>query len=348
MKKYKIGICGFLDREIYGENGQTMRTITVQKELQNFYGEENVLSISSHIWRKRPFKFLFQIINMSRKCENIIIFPDRNGIKVILTLFCILNVFKKYNLYYNVIGAWLPEELSQNKRLLKRVKKIDKIFVETNTLKKQLEELNVTNTKIFRNFKQLTPLQEVNSESLNEPYKLCFFSRVTKLKGIENAINVVKRANLEGYPCSFDIYGPIDKNYKDEFEEIIKELPDYIKYKGSVDAFKSVETLKDYYIQLFPTLYKTEGIPGSIIDSFFAGTPVLASQWNSCFDLITDMYTGITYKFGDEEDFYEKLIYCFKNKELVNEMKKNCLKEALEYDPKKLIEVVTEEIDKKN
>ena len=46
-------------------------------------------------------------------------------------------------------------------------------------------------------------------------------------------------------------------------------------------------------MQIFPTRFTTEGIPGSIIDSYYAGVPVLASKWNSFDDVIEDGKTGV-------------------------------------------------------
>lgn len=53
---------------------------------------------------------------------------------------------------------------------------------------------------------------------------------------------------------------------------------------------KAVEIISKYHYQIFPTRYKTEGIPGSIIDSFFSGTPVIASKWDSVNDVLEDGY----------------------------------------------------------
>lgn len=295
-----------MDRIIAGENGQTMRTITVCKELENYYGKENVCSISSHIWRKHPFRFFLQIVHMAGTCKNIIIFPDQNGIKVILPLFFLLRIILGFNLYYNVVGAWLPDFLIQNKIIMYFVNNLDGIFVETKTLKHSLQSLGITKVVLFKNFKQLRVKNEIVDEKFDEPYKFCFFSRVTKLKGIEDAIEAVIEINKTSLRCILDIYGPVDPAYKEQFCLLESRFPEYIKYKGCVDAFQSVEIVSKYYIQLFPTLYKTEGIPGSIVDSYFSGTPIIASEWNSSRDVIDDSETGIIYEFGKKEELKKK------------------------------------------
>ena len=38
-----------------------------------------------------------------------------------------------------------------------------------------------------------------------------------------------------------------------------------------MDSEKTVKTLENYYLLLFPTKFRTEGIPGTIIDALSAG-----------------------------------------------------------------------------
>ena len=79
---------------------------------------------------------------------------------------------------------------------------------------------------------------------------------------------------------------------------------------------------------LFPTLlYYTEGIPGTIIDALSAGVPVLAGQWESCFDVLSEK-DSITYKLGDVEELYKKLKFCAENIDTINAYRKECLKSS--------------------
>jgi len=88
---------------------------------------------------------------------------------------------------------------------------------------------------------------------------------------------------------------------------------------------------------LFPTKFATEGFPGTILDGFCAGVPVLSARWNSCTDIVEEGVNGITFGFCDFEDMYEKLLYIKENPDIVNSMKNNCIESAKSYSP----EVVT-------
>jgi hypothetical protein len=58
--------------------------------------------------------------------------------------------------------------------------------------------------------------------------------------------------------------------------------------------------LKDYFALLFPTHFYTEGIPGTVIDAYAAGIPVISAKWESYSDVIDEGVTGIGYKDGAE------------------------------------------------
>ena len=48
-------------------------------------------------------------------------------------------------------------------------------------------------------------------------------------------------------------------------------------------------------------------IPGTVIDAYAAGVPVISAKWESFADLIRDGETGIGYPFGDENALEEIL-----------------------------------------
>ena len=65
--------------------------------------------------------------------------------------------------------------------------------------------------------------------------------------------------------------------------------------------------LKNYFLLAFPTKFYTEGIPGTILDAYAAGVPVIASKWESFFDVIEEGKTGIGYEFDNQKEL-EKIL----------------------------------------
>lgn len=330
----KIGICGIYGMGPDFSGGQPVKVRTVTEELIKEYGKKNVLIANTFRWKKNPLKLLFNCFLLFKNCENIIMLPAQNGIKVFSWIFLGLNILFGRKVHYIVIGGWLPDFLKEDKKLRKRVASFFGVYVETESMKIALESLGLNNIYIMNNFKKLKQAENILF-NYSEPYKLCVFSRITENKGIEDAINAVMKINadLGREVYHLDLYGHLDKNYAKKFNSIMEKVPPYIKYNGVAEPEKSVEVIRNYFIQLFPTRFKTEGIPGSIIDSYFAGVPVLASKWNSFYDVIDEGKTGLGFEFANYDNFILKLKEIADKPSTIIEMKKHCIEKSIVYSP---------------
>ena len=338
---YKYGICGHFGNGFELLNGQTIKTKIVTEELEKALGKDQILKVDSHNWKSNPLRLVIKCYLLVKRCENVVVLPAHNGVKVFIPLFLILNMIFHKRLHYVLIGGWLPQLLKSNAWLIKKVSSFNGVYVETNSVIENLNKLGINNTYLLTNFKRLQILCEnyLNFD-ICTPHKLCTFSRVTDMKGIEDAVEVVKRINENtgDIVYSLDIYGPIDQDYQIRFNTIKEAFPDYIQYKGSIGFNDSVDTLRNYFLLLFPTRYQTEGIPGTIIDAYAAGLPVVASEWNSAREIVTDNETGYVYKFMSNEELEGCLLRIMKDPNAVISMKPNCLRKAKQYSPETVIE----------
>lgn len=122
MKKVcVIGHFGFGENLL---NGQTIKTKIVTKELDKQFGADQVIKIDTHGGVKSLPLVVFQMIKAFKECENIIIFPAHNGIKIFVPLCNSINLFFHRRLHYVVIGGWLPSFLKDKSNLKKRFGKI--------------------------------------------------------------------------------------------------------------------------------------------------------------------------------------------------------------------------------
>lgn len=330
---YKITICGHFGGNKKFFDGQTIKTKNLYHELVNKYGENQINKIDTYNWKKHPIRLLKKCINASKTSKNIIILPAHKGVKVFVPLFVHLKRKYKFNLYYDVIGGWLPEYITDKPKLTKKLQLFDKIFVETKKMKSELEKKGFSNIEILVNFKNIKPLKENDLfYNFTEPYPICTFSRVMPEKGIEDAIKVVKNINkkLNRTVYKLDIYGSIDPSYIEKFNALKEEFPDYIQYKGCVDSDKSINVLKYYYLLLFPTRFKTEGIPGTIIDALFCGVPVIATKWENASDILENDKTGYLVELNDTKNFEKKLVECLDKNRVLN-LKKDLIIKANNY-----------------
>lgn len=327
-----IGHFGFGENLL---NGQTVKTKIVTKELKNQLGKDEVLTIDTHGGNKKLLKLSLKLLHTMKKVKNIIIMPAHNGIRFFAPLLAFFNNFFHIKLHYVVIGGWLPEFLESRKELQNSLKKFNGIYVETNTMKNNLEKLGFKNVYILPNCKELNILKEDELiYATSKPFKLCTFSRVMKEKGIEDAVNAVEEINKQYGETIFtlDIYGQVDSSQIEWFENLKKKFSSNIKYKGIVPFDQSTNVLKEYYALLFPTNFYTEGIPGTIIDAYASGVPVIASKWESYDDLI-DNKVGYGYSFGNYNELVAILYKIVKNPKEIEKMKKNCILEAKKYLP---------------
>lgn len=328
-------------------NGQTVKTKIIANELEKQLGEEQVLKIDSCGGKKVLLKMFFKAICALKNSKNVIILPAHNGLRFFAPILTFFNRFYKRKLFYIVIGGWLAQFLEKRKKLEKQLKRFDGIYVETNTMKKALENKGFQNIYIMPNCKDLKILQE---EELvyptGEPYRLCTFSRVMKEKGIEDAVNAVKSINEElGRTIyTLDIYGQIDEKQTEWFNELQKSFPEYIRYGGLVAYDKSVEVLKNYFALLFPTRFYTEGIPGTIIDAYSAGVPVISAKWENYTDVCVEGKTALSYPIWANNDLKEILKNSLDRRERLLEMKKLCLQEAKKYTKERLWDILAQNL----
>ena len=335
----KIGVIGYFGSENVCSDGQSVKTRIIAEELSRIY-PDSVLTYNTLGGVKRILYHVFYLCKFTFKCDNIIILPAHNSLRIFAPILAFLNFFLNRRLHYIVIGGWLPEFLAKRKWLKKTLLKFNYIYVETSTMKRKLEANGFSNVIIMPNCKDLSVLS-LNQirDNYTAPYRLCTLSRVIDKKGIEDAINVVKTINEKSNKIVFqlDIYGPVADSYENRFAELKRNFPNYISYKGIVPFDKTVEVLKDYFLLLFPTHYFTEGIPGTILDAYAAGVPVVYSRWVNCADLIADGKEGLGFEFDNYDEFLKLMFRISENPSLIKEMKPNCLNAAMRFTTEKVI-----------
>lgn len=337
----RVSVIGHFAFGQEASDGQTIKTKILTRELTRQLGENEVNAIDTHGGIKSLFKAPFQVISALKKSKNVIMLPAHNGLRVYGRLLPMLRTFfRGRKIHYAVIGGWLPEFVRERSGLAASLKKFDGIYVETNTMKKALEAQGFDNVFVMPNCKELKILNEDELVySTQEPYKLCTFSRVMKEKGIGDAAEAVKAVNekLGRTAFTLDIYGKVDDAQTEWFDELKKTFPEYVRYGGLVPFDKSVDVLKNYFALLFPTHYHTEGIPGTIIDAYAAGVPVISAKWESFFDIVEDGKSGLGYEFGNSNNLFEILLEIANKPDTINVFKIYCLSQAKGYIPQSVV-----------
>lgn len=327
-------------------NGQTVKTKIITDEVQRQLGTDQVLKIDTHGGWKTLLKAPFQVFRALRKSRNVLLFPAHNGLRVYAPLLWLQRrFFQGRRIHYVVIGGWLPQFSADRPWLARMLRTFDGIYVETKTMYTALEKQGYTNLHVLPNCKDLTVLTEQELVYPDAaPYRLCTFSRVMREKGIEDAVDAVRTVNERlGYTAyTLDIYGQVDAAQTQWFDELQTSFPDYVRYAGCVDAHQSVAVLQSYFALLFPTRFYTEGIPGTIIDAYAAGVPVISARWASFADIVEEGRTGWGYTFECREELEAVLLQAAQTPQVLLKLKENCIRKALDYIPSTAVSVLTD------
>ena len=345
MKDIKIFICGNFGYKSNQIDGQTVKTHQLKDVMIKKMGRNNVVYVDTSYAKTKPIFTFNEIKRHIKNSTHLIMLPGSNGLRILLPLFIRWKKKLKIDIRYVVIGGWLPDFLEKKKRYLSLCKKLNKIYVETKSMKRKLIDMGLQNVGVLTNFKDYNFSRESISR-VGNIFKLVYFSRIFKEKGIELAIKSVNKINKKFRKelIVLDIYGPISSNYKKEFKKQIAESEEYICYKGFLDPDNIYKELSNYDLMIFPTFCKTECFPGAIIDSYISGVPVLASNWQHSNEVIKENETGKLFISQDIEDLTNKLEFMINNPDLIYKMKQNCLEEAKKYNADLVIDGLIEDM----
>ena len=341
----KVTVIGHFDWQDNNMIGAVVKARNIYEELQNQFNPKQVAYVDIYEWRKRIGSVLIDIVISFVTSKNIVLVcSDTSG--ALMTLLTRLKRVFHNKILYCVVGGDMAEILESHPERIEGLACIDKLFVETSDCLQGLERIGLRNASILKNFKHIEAVNKNDlSKTFEKPYRFCTFSRVVEQKGITDAILAIHRVN-EDYGqriCSLDIYGSIDPTYKEKFELLLEENSDS-RYCGVINSNKSVAVLKEYYCLLFPTKYQTEGIPGTIIDGFAAGLPIICSDWIRCRQIVEDGKNGIVYPFGDFDALIESIKIAVNNQESFGKLRYGCLDSFTLYEPEIAIAPLVEEM----
>lgn len=313
--------------------GQTAKCRSLKYALESHYRGVCLNFIDTYKWKRNPFKLLFSCLKAAKNSDVVLVALSENGAKMLLPLFCRLRSKKQFKLGYIVIGSWVTQLVAKDGKFKKTLESMDAVFAETPGMVDGLEGVGFRNIKYVPNFKDL-PIEDVSSRPETVlPLRLCTLSRVRMEKGITHAANVARRLNKEfgRQVITIDVYGPVHDPYKREFDSLLKR-DSGLRYCGTVGSNETVGVIRKYDALLFPTLYQ-EGFPGTVVDAYAAGLPLIASKWDYADRLIEDGLTGLLYDFGSEEALHDVLNEVVLKPSLLDAMRTNCVLEAEKYMP---------------
>ncbi|MGN6802066.1 MAG: glycosyltransferase family 4 protein, partial [Ginsengibacter sp.] len=166
-----------------------------------------------------------------------------------------------------------------------------------------------------------------------KPFKIVYMARIMLEKGIDIIFDFALHLKLINFPTNtilIDFYGPITKKDEKLFFDKIKEF-DYLNYKGIVDPKDVYKKMAEYDILILPTRYEGEGFPGTILDAYMCGIPVIVSNWKYLPEYVENGITGFVFDLNNLNMFYDSIFKLYHDRRLLLEMKISAHKKSEEF-----------------
>lgn len=331
----KILVLGYFGYQTNQLDGQTVKTRDVYRLAKEQLTDCDVEYFDTQSLQKSKlllFKMFFKVMC----CKTLFYLPAHNNLKVFFPVIFILSQLFRFKIHYFVVGGWLREYLTHlpiHRFMLSRIKGI---HTETKRLKKELEGYySFNNVDIFPNFRffEFTP-----KPSESEKLRIVFMARVMKQKGLDwifDLADYISEHNLQD-KYSITFFGSETEEEKEYFENNVAKY-DFVEYKGTLQPKEIHETLSKYDVMLLPTHFYTEGLPGSVVDAYISGIPVIATEWKHSHEFVDDGKSGFIVPFENgKQQMIDRVMYLEEDRTLLREMKANALIKRMEFAPPKL------------
>lgn len=282
--------------------------------------------IDTDSWRDHPVSLIGKIVWGILQSKVIILCSFDIGAAKVLNL--LSRIGKRKVIYYFVGGGELHKSIRTGKYPLAWYKDLRKIFVESQVMVDDLNQMGLSNTYLMRNFRNAH--HELTCQLAGQTLKFVFFARVIEEKGIRLALQAVTSLLTHGYDIRFDFYGPVDSEYFKTLEMFLNEK---VQYKGCInpDGKSEYKILSQYDVLLLPTFYPQEGFPGTIIDAYISGLAVISSDFEYAKEFV-DNSTGRICSMNNVDSLYECMEELILNPTLVNQLKQAAKARSFEYD----------------
>lgn len=282
-----IGNFGYKGNQL---DGQTVKTRNVCLLLEEM-GYQKIKTIDTS-YKSNVFK-LFQIIF---KKHLIIFVGAENAFKYLLPFISKAAALNKSEVHYFHVGNVLIDMIEKNPKRLKLLRDLKMNYPETKGMADKLNGFGLHNQKVIHNFRVLKKLDTEVEKQSKRKIRLVYLGRILKEKGIDLILEAYEmlKEEFEKGKIELDFYGQIVDESLDFKNQIKGKIG--IRYIGHLEPEYIHKTLAVYNALLFPTYFHEEGFPGTILDAYLAGIPVIASEWMYNPELVESNVDGLLFE----------------------------------------------------
>lgn len=321
MKYIVIGNFAGITNQLCGQSVKTRSIYNLAKEIIptiDYFDTQNIsynkLSIFTMLW-----KFCIS--------DYVIYLPAARNMTWFFPIFYLLSLFSRTNILQFEIGNWMVDLLAEKPIHRWMLGRINQFYAETQNSKRELECLyNLKNISIFSNFRYFNfKRTEISRSKDDSKLRLVFCARINRKKGLDYIFSLGDYLIKESLDkiVTITFYGPVFEKDKEYFFNNLNKYS-FMKYGGMLQQNLISEKLQSYDCMLLPTQYYTEGLPGSIIDAYIVGIPVIVTKWKNAEEYVKNDITGIIVPFKDgQKEFNQSIVELIYNKEKLQFLKDN-------------------------
>ena len=335
-----IGSFGFGEGSPSGQRVKSQNVYHLLKETGNTVSFIEMIGIM-----KRPLTFL-RMVKEIWNSDAVFCMPAQRNLVTVFPIICRIARIKKVSVHYIVVGGWLAEFLEERKQLQRLLSSIAGIHCQTQELSDTLtKKYGFRNADVFPNFR----ITDFKSTPHHTPgvLKLVFMARINKLKGLDIIFaigDLIKKAKINY--VTIDFYGPIHDEDKSYFEQNVEKY-DFMRYIKSLDPSEIYTTLEQYDAMLLPTHYYTEGFPGSVLDAYISGIPVIVTKWQYATEFVDHGISGLIVPFDDDgSEMFTKICNVLEDESFLSNLKQGASSKWKKYSPEVAIKQLEDYLNK--
>lgn len=325
----KILVLGYFGYHTNQLDGQTVKTRNLLDLLKQKFSDVGYFDTQSFRYDKYGVcRMLIKILYSRTICY----LPAQNNLLYIFPFLFVLAKVFRIKLLYFIVGGWLVEFLADKPFHRWMLRHLDGIFSETQLMKILLDErYGIRGVEVFPNFRMVshTPVPHHTNGQL----KLVFLARINRMKGLDTLFMLAGhiREKYHHDEVTLDFYGHVNEEDAAYFYQEVEKFP-FVRYRGELQPQDIYRTIEQYDVMLLPTHYYTEGLPGTVLDAYMSGIPVVVSRWKHAEEFVKDGQTGYIIPFKEgEKELCQRVDFLWRHEDVLLALKERAYEESRLY-----------------
>ncbi len=323
-----IGNFGYVTGHLDGQTmeSRSLRTLLEMKGIDDytFFDTEQI-----HHNKRSVLKMFAGVF----KTKQLFYLGAQGSLKYLFPILWLLTKIKGIPFHYFVVGGWIAEFIKDKPLHRWLLKRINGMYCETWSIANKLKDwYRFQHVDCFPNFR-IYSFEPTITFYDGKPLRLVFMARIVASKGYGRVFDLaamIKEKYGNG-AVSIDFYGPLYPGDESKFMEGVNRF-DFINYKGVLQPDHINETLAKYDAMVFPTSYPGEGLPGTIVDSYISGIPVIASDWRYNSELVIHGKTGFIFDLSKPDQFFNAVELILHDRNLLFSLKQQAYAKSKDFD----------------